>query len=225
MERKPSFSSGNRFERIPPITAGFLVLIAVMFLADLATGGLLAEWGMRDNLLLARGGQLWRFVTPALFHGGWSHVLMNAFAIFVWGSLIERIYGRGRYLAIILFSAVMGVALGFAFSAYRSLGASTVVFGYLGALLSTWTFDKRVRGNTGFFIQVAMIIGFNLLMGFMNQGVDNYGHLGGLLGGYLMARAVGMPHQKTITFERVVCAVGGLAVCGLLIYLGMTKWG
>ena len=80
-----------------------------------------------------------------------------------------------------------GVVASFALTDAASVGASTAIFGLLGALgtfayLNQKTFGDRAKRSLRSIIQIAAI---NLMIGF-TPGIDNWGHMGGLVAGVII---------------------------------------
>ncbi len=156
----------------------------------------LVIWGANYTLLtLAEQTQQWRLVSHLFLHGSAMHLAFNMWAFWHVGRYCELIYGSARMLFIYF---VAGVAGGVASVALRpglviSVGASGAILGLMGALIyfATTVRNRRVDWQ-GLLAPVAI----NLLFGFMYGRVDNYAHIGGLLGGLLAAFIVGAPGER-----------------------------
>jgi rhomboid protease GluP len=164
-----------------------LVFLAQMISQQLLGTDLPAMMGMKVNDLIAEG-QLWRLITPVFLHGGILHIGFNMYALFILGPGLERYFGHGRFIALYFVSAFAGNVLSFIFSPAPSLGSSTAIFGLLGA---QGVFVYRNREVFGGFARRALtnvlwIAGVNLVIG-LTPGIDNWGHLGGLIGGTIFA--------------------------------------
>lgn len=143
--------------------------------------------GGKINELILEG-QVWRLLTPALLHGSLLHIAFNMYALFSLGSSLERYYGRGRFLLLYVIGAFCGNALSFLLSPKASIGASTAVFALVAA---EGVFIYRNRSLFGarakaMLTNLVLIIAVNLVIG-LQPGIDNWGHLGGLMGGALFA--------------------------------------
>jgi rhomboid protease GluP len=182
-----------RFPRVTPIVTYVMLGVTVaVFLLQLGTQfifgqDLAAALGMKVNESIING-ELWRLITPIFLHGSILHIGFNMYALFALGPSLESYYGHGRYLALYLLSGFAGNVISFLFSSNPSLGASTAVFGLIGAEA---IFLYRNRGILGGMAQralsnVVFIIVINLILG-MSPGIDNWGHVGGLLGGTFFA--------------------------------------
>jgi rhomboid protease GluP len=141
--------------------------------------------GSKINDLILQG-QVWRFFTPMLLHGSLLHLGFNMYALHIIGAPLERRFGHGRFLLLYLAGAFAGNVFSFLFTAATSLGASTAIFGLLGAQAvflyrHRELFGKQARAALQNILQVAAI---NFLIG-LTPGIDNWAHLGGLLGGLL----------------------------------------
>ena len=116
------------------------------------------------------------------------HIAFNLYALFIFGPGLERYYGHGRYLALFLISGFAGNVASFLFSPAPSLGASTAIFGLLGAE-GVFLYQNRSllgRGAQRALTNLIVLAVINLVLG-MQPGIDNWGHIGGLIGGTLFA--------------------------------------
>jgi len=170
-----------------------------IWLVTLKLGGGLAN-SAPDKLLVWGGntasavqaGEWWRLLSATFLHSGLMHVAMNMIGLAAAGITVERIYGQRLYAIIYLGAGLLGSAFSLHFAAQKavSVGASGAVFGVIGALLVAVlqhrdklpkAFSKQTTSSLGLFIVYA------LLQGFSKPGIDNAAHIGGLLGGCLLA--------------------------------------
>jgi rhomboid protease GluP len=137
-------------------------------------------------------GEYWRFITPVFIHGGLLHVFINMYSLFAIGPVVERFFGPRRTLGLYLLSGVAGVLLSFAFSPYPSVGASGAIFGLLGSLGVFLYQNRSAFGPAGKMQlrRIVIIALLNLGLG-LSPGIDNWGHLGGLIFGAGMAWFIG----------------------------------
>lgn len=187
--RRQSFS-----ERVQsnPATSGLILATGLVFIAQVVSQqifqfDLLLALGAKDNQAILRG-QLWRYLTPMLLHVGLAHFFVNMYSLYVIGPAVERPFGPVRYLTIYFLSGFSGVAASLAFSQSPSAGASGAIFGILGALAGFIYQHREVMGQAGsgqlrHIILVALI---NLAIG-LSPGIDNWGHLGGLVAGVALS--------------------------------------
>ena len=186
-----------RLPESPPIVSYIILgLTIAVFLAQMATQYLVgtdipAALGMKVNELIQRG-QLWRLFTPMLLHGSFLHILFNMYALNAFGPSLERFYGHSRYLALYVLAGFSGNVLSFLFSKAPSLGSSTAIFGLLAAE-GVFLYQNRAlfgQGAQRALTNIIMVGALNLFIG-LSPGIDNWGHLGGLLGGLLFAWVAG----------------------------------
>jgi rhomboid protease GluP len=143
--------------------------------------------GDKNNSLI-RDGQLWRLITPILLHGPIWHIGFNMYALFSLGSGLERRFGHVRFLLLYLLAGFAGNVLSFLITSGNSIGASTSIFGLIAAegvflYQNRKLFGEEARQAIGNVVSVAAI---NLFIGFSSGGyIDNWGHIGGLLGGLI----------------------------------------
>jgi len=175
----------------PYATYTLLALTVFVYLLQMAGQYLLkldlvTALGLKVNVFI-RQGELWRLITPVFLHGSILHIAFNMYALFLYGRELETRFGHGRFLLLYFLSAYTGNVLSFLLTPGNSLGASTAVFGLLAAE-GMFVFQNRqvlgARANR-VLMNVLYIAGINLFIGFTTTGVDNFGHLGGLLGGLL----------------------------------------
>ena len=178
-------------ERKPYITIALLVMMAVFYglqwLTDLVFGyDLLAIYGMKSNELIIAG-EYWRLVTAMFLHGSIIHLGFNLYALYILGRRVEQFFGSFRFLGLFLIAGIAGNLFSFLLTDAPSLGSSTAIFGLLGAegifiYQHRKLFGDQSRVALRQIIQVAV---GNLAIGFMIPGIDNMGHIGGLIGGAL----------------------------------------
>ncbi len=133
-----------------------------------------------------RAGELWRFLTPVLLHASIPHILFNMYALIIFGPTLERYFGRWRFLLLYLLGGFAGNVMSFLLSSGYSVGASTAIFGLIGAE-GIFLFQNRklFGGHFGRAIgNIAFIVVVNLLLD-LTPGIDIWGHIGGLFGGLI----------------------------------------
>ena len=185
------------------------VTIAVSLAAAFASDALNLYNALELNKPLVADGQLWRLLTVTLVHGqpppsdipaGTNpffaftlvHLGLNMYALYLVGPIVERLYGLGRLLG---FYAVMGICGSLATFAFGSValgtGASGAIFGLFGVVFAATRLhlpllDAQSRRVAS---QIGSLILINIILGFSSGIVDNTAHIGGLVGGMLLAVA------------------------------------
>jgi len=197
-----------------------------------------AAIGVKANSLIAHG-QVWRLFTPIFLHASPDpqnltaallHVGFNLYALYVLGPGLERFYGYKRFLALFILSGFAGNVMSFLFSTAPSLGASTAIFGLIGAEGVFLYQNREILGDSARqgLRNVVVIALINLFIGVApGSNIDNWGHIGGLLGGVLFAwfagpvlKVEGVPPELSVVDQRESGDVirAGLSV-GLLFTL------
>ena len=184
----------------PRVTYAILGITIVVYLIQLLTQftvgyDLPVELGAKANAAI-RAGQLWRFFTPMLLHGSILHIGFNMYALYIFGIGLERRYGHGRFLLLYILSGFAGAVFSFLFSSAYSIGASGAIFGLVSAegiflIQNRKLFGTRMRGALN---NVIFVVAINLFLG-LQPGIDNWGHVGGLMGGLIFAWFAG-PHWE-----------------------------
>ena len=153
----------------------------------------------RDYVL---SGQIYRLVTSMFVHADIYHIGFNMYALYALGPQVERYYGKWRFGLIYFISGLLGSLFSCVFMASNtySVGASGALFGLLGSIAYfTYYYRATIQGLLR--SQVVPAIIMNLAIGFMIPGIDIMAHIGGLIGGILMAMAIGIGDKGRKTDE------------------------
>lgn len=137
---------------------------------------------------------VWSFLTHALLHGGWLHLLLNGAAFLGLGNALVRAVGPGRFLAVFVVTAVAGALL-FGLLAQTQgplVGASGALFGFLG-MITAWQ-ERALRrmglSRAPIWKRIAGLIALNVILDLGLGGLLAWeAHLGGWIAGWLMAYA------------------------------------
>jgi rhomboid protease GluP len=169
-------------------------------------------------------GRWWTFLSAGWLHGSLLHIAFNLLWIRSLASEVAQAFGVGRLVIIYTFAIFMGCVLssvtGYLFpglpglqGAQITIGASGGLFGLLGALLAYGqiTKDYQVRYRALVF---ALLM---FLLGVISPNVDNWGHFGGFLGGYLISNIPGLNPRYREGLRHLFVALICLGLTGLSI--------
>lgn len=191
-------------KKIPYVTISLIAINTLLFVIMYLFGyeryfiERYSVWGYG----IVKAGEFYRLITGTFLHGGFGHFLFNMYALYVIGSQMEGFLGWSKYLIVYLFSALIGSLFSIIFNSIASIGASGAIFGLLGSLIY-FGYHYRVFLGTVIKSQIIPILLLNLFIGFMSNGeIDNFAHIGGLIGGVLMTMALGVKYKST-TSEKV----------------------
>ena len=189
---------------MPPVTQALLIANVAVFLLEMAGGMSFLEWFAlwppSSGPSLAPSFQLWQLVTYSFLHANLAHIFFNMFALYMFGSDIERLFGS-RFFAAYYFVSVLAAAIchlivtGWMGAApYPTVGASGGIYGLLLAygiyfpnrqlMLLIPPIPMRARTFVIVFALLELVLGVTGTA----AGVAHFAHLGGMLGGYLMIR-------------------------------------
>ena len=205
----------------PIVTVAIIVICVVMFLIS-GMGydtGKLIMFGANSTRLV-KNGELYRLFTYMFLHGGFLHIFMNMYSLYIVGTRVEDFFGKWKYLLIYLVSGICGGLLSIGLNSnIISVGASGAIFGLFGALLY---FGNNYRGYVGAMVksQILPIVIYNLVIGFFLPEIDMWGHVGGLIGGFLMANMLGTIENKKYNFNNIFLFI---LYFGFLVYLGLFR--
>ena len=180
-----------------------LVCVLVFLLQNLTTQhtGYFVYDPITSNFALSAYGirnlQLWRLVTYMFLHGGFWHLALNMWGLYLFGSLLERRMGSVNFLKLFFLSGIVGALLWLAFnwsSPIPCIGASGALFGvmvaaammYPNVMIMLLIPPIPLKLKT-FVIIYALIESFSSITGFQGQ-IAHLVHLGGLVGGYFYMR-------------------------------------
>ena len=176
----------------PRAVYGLLVIIGLVFVLEELSGGsqnpqVLVNFGANYAPLVSAG-EYWRLFTANFLHIGFLHIAFNGYALYVVGQETEAIYGSARFLVIFLLSCLAGAIASFAFTYGLSAGASTGIFGLIGTMIAYFIRNRKVFGSLGRsrLNNLLFVAAINIVYGVSVSFIDNWGHVGGFLGGLLL---------------------------------------
>ena len=185
------------FSAKPTVTYALLGITIFIYILQFASVRLYgtdipAYFGVKaDQLIIA--GQWWRLFTPMFLHGSVMHIGFNMYALYLLGPTLERFYGHGRFLLVYLLAGFAGNVMSFLMTPGPSLGSSTAIFGLLAAqgvfLLQNRRYFDQQRTSQAL-RNIIVVAAINFMIG-LSPGIDNWGHLGGFIGGGIFAWLAG----------------------------------
>ena len=184
----------------PIVTYIIMAICIILFILMELSGGstnsqILLKYGANLDVLV-KNGEYYRLFTCIFLHVGIMHLLCNMYSLYIIGREVENLFGKIKYIIIFILSGIFGSIMSLAFTHNTiSAGASGAIFGLLGALLY---FGMHYRTYLGEAIKrsIIPIIVVNLIIGFFAEGIDLAAHIGGLVGGVLVAMMVGVPDKS-----------------------------
>lgn len=209
-----------------PVVTSVLILLNIILFAAMYIFGkgstniyTLVRFGAFHKELIVSG-EYYRLFLSMFLHIGAFHLLCNMYSLYVIGPQLESFFGKWKFLLLYLVSGLSGNLLSMVFPGNGgiSAGASGAIFGLLGALVY-FGYHYRVYLGTVMKSQIIPLIILNLGIGFIVSGINNAAHIGGLIGGVLMAMAVGVPYKSTKT-EKVNGWILTAIFLGFMIYMG-----
>ncbi len=205
--------------KTPVVTITLICIIGLVYLYALLTNPDVFVYDFGIHRELIRSGEIYRLLTGAFIHVDLIHLLCNGYALYMIGSMVEGFFGKKKFLVIYLVSAITGSLLSISMSSGFSIGASGAIFGLLGALLY-FGYHYRVYFGSVILGRIIPVIIVNLAIGFMISGIDNFAHIGGLIGGFLISKALGI-NSKDKTSDKVNGIVMSVIYVAFLIILGI----
>ena len=218
----------RRMRRLPLVTVVILVVLVVIFLAEVRVGALASREAIVAMGALARervaAGEYWRLLTAPWLHGGVDHLVGNGIALFILGMLCEAAFGRVQFVLLYVLSGLAGSVVSLAVSVGPSVGASGAIFGLQGAAIMLFRLHRDrllVRDRRVGFVLLVWAI-YSIAGGLMQPFIDNGAHIGGALGGALIARRLHpvvlspLPPERAAALRRWLWLVAALLAAALI---------
>jgi rhomboid protease GluP len=191
LSRKVDFE--RRMGRVPPVTIVTLALLALIFVAEIRMGALASKESIIAMGALARervvAGEYWRLLTAPWLHGGTEHLVGNGIALYILGMVCEAAFGRAQLVVLYVLSGLAGSLVSMLVSVGPSVGASGAIFGLQGAAIVLLRRERDrllVRDRRVGFVLLIWAI-YTIAGGLTDPFIDNGAHIGGALGGALIA--------------------------------------
>jgi rhomboid protease GluP len=203
---------------LPSANLTSIIVLAVnlsFFLGQLALSSRVEDPGIAYRLAIFGGGQWWRLVTAGFLHGGWIHLLMNSWSLFILVREVEQFYGTNRLIVAYVVSTISGFLLACFLSPHPVLGASCAAFGLMGIMLAMGIgqradpLTQAVRQHYGQWIVIGIVMS-------LQGGISLSGHVGGLVGGFLVGLIAGRPGHPGSPRETFWKVVSYLAIALVL---------
>jgi len=182
-KRKPAIVTAlRRSSDRPVVTYAIMAVTVLVYVAQFLSGGYVYnQFGYAPVYTTF---EPWRMITSAFLHSPSSilHIVFNMYSLFIFGPILEHLLGRVRFIALYLISAFGGsVAVLLLAENVYVVGASGAIFGLLGAF---FVIQRRMGGNS---LQLVIVIGINLAIGFFVPNIAWQAHVGGLIAGAAVA--------------------------------------
>jgi len=202
----------------PVVTWTIIGLTVIVYLLQLVSGGAVTNALFYHPVLTEY--QPWRMLTSLFVHSEQSvlHILFNMYSLLIFGPILERAVGRCRFLALYLLSG-LGGSVGVLLIDPRIgvVGASGAIFGLLGAF---FVIQRRLGGNN---LQLIIVIGLNLVIGFIIPNIAWQAHVGGLITGAVTAfvllrtRGARKHNEQLLLLGAVLAGLIVLTVIGVIL--------
>jgi rhomboid protease GluP len=190
-------------------TIVFVAVLVVVYFVEVASGGstnadVLVRLGANVPELVVAG-QVWRWFTSIFLHIGMVHILLNSWALFQLGGLLEAFAGPRRMLTVALASGLAGSAASTGWHLWNgtpglSAGASGAVFGLLGGLVGFLLRHRQALLPAGKQLLSSLLVwaALNVYLGLSQPGIDNAAHFGGAATGALLGYVVLAGRARTV---------------------------
>jgi len=215
------FNTGNRVQKDTPIVLNLVIINVLVFIAqnlfnkeDLSLSDKLAIHNYSSDYF-----EPYQIVTNMFAHGGIGHIFFNMFALYTFGSILERVWGHKRFL---IFYFICGLVASIAsmfflkdqlfFDSVNNQNVLQVgsALGASGAIMGLFAAFAYLFPNTELYIMfipvpikakwaVALMVALDLFgqFGPVKTGIGHYAHLSGLVTGFLLVLYWNKNNKKT----------------------------
>lgn len=220
----------RRMGRVPPVTLATLVLLALIFVGELRLGALDSKESIIAMGALARdrvvAGEYWRLLTAPWLHGGAEHLIGNGIALYILGMVCEAAFGPVQFVVLYVLSGLAGSLVSIALTPGPSVGASGAIFGLQGAAIVLLRRERErllVRDRRVGFVLLIWAI-YTIAGGLTSPFIDNGAHIGGALGGALIATRLHPVLLSALPAERAAVARRWLWLVVALLAYAVVGW-
>ena len=203
----------------PIITYTIMGILTIIFLLQfiIDPNALILYLACQKGLVISGG--FYRVISSAFLHIDIVHFVCNMYALYMVGKMSESFYGKKKFVIIYIISAIAGSLLEMSMSNAFGLGASGAIFGLLGSLLY-FGYHYRVYFGNVLIKQILPVVIINLAIGFMIPGIGVFAHIGGLIAGILVSKAVGI-NSKDTKSDKINGIILSIVYMAFLVFLGI----
>lgn len=207
-----------------PVTKALIGINIAVYLAGMIFPGVFQHFAFAPILGYF---EPWRFLSTAFLHNGVLHIVLNMYALWIAGNVLERFLRWWRYLLLYLLSALGGSVLVLLFAGnstqawvQATVGASGAIFGIFGAIV---VIQRRLGGDA---TQIMGIIIINMILSFVVPNISWVGHLGGLLTGVVVALSYTRTLERPMTHRarNISAIIASALIFAVLVTIAWAKY-
>ncbi len=186
------------------IGINIIVFLILEALGTTESSEFMMECGAIYPPYISEKGEYWRLFTATFMHFGVSHLVNNMLLLGSAGRILEKAIGKVKYLVLYLIAGIGGSLLSYSQMMHAgdykvAAGASGAIFGIIGALAWVVIVNKgkyETLTGKGLIIMIVLC----LYYGVATANVDNWGHIGGLVMGFIVCMIFYQRNVKKIDF-------------------------
>jgi rhomboid protease GluP len=173
------------------IVINIIIYLLVHHTSILGETDFVLHRGALSWYLIKEKGEHYRILSSMFLHSDFEHLANNMLVLFFVGDNLERAVGKIKYLIIYFGSGIIAGLSSISYNMLKrefvmSIGASGAIFGIVGAMGYILLINKgRVKNTSS--IQIVLFTVFSLYGGVANANIDNVAHIGGFIGGVILA--------------------------------------
>ncbi len=217
----------------------FAAILVIQQNIDPGTPNPILDFGVIDFQSILHG-EWYRLFTALFIHLSLAHIFFNAYALYLFGRTVESLFGHARFTLIYFFGGLCGSLASFVIGRTDSAGASGAIFAVMAAeMVFLYRHRQMLGDNAGRALRELLVLGgINLGLGLLSHVapsaassvIDNWGHIGGFIGGLIMATLIAprfvidQPRTSSahIVDERPLSARWPLALVAVILLIAIT---
>lgn len=186
------------------IIINVIIFVIMEFMGSTEDVAFMIQYGAVFPPNITEGGEYWRFFSATLMHFGFEHLLNNMVMLGAAGHILERALGNVKYVLLYFVAGIGGCVFSYlemltSGNYAVSAGASGSIFGIVGALAWILILHKgKYETLTGKGMIVMLLL--SLYYGASTGDIDNWGHIGGFVMGFLLCMIFYRRNAKEIDF-------------------------
>jgi membrane associated rhomboid family serine protease len=189
-------SGGGFMSNVPKAVKHIIIINVLMLVLTYLNNPLMSKWFALNPISFIW--KPWQLVTYMFMHGGFGHLFFNMYTLFIFGSVLENVWGTKKFLTFYFVTgigaALVNIGVQYLTGSFAlTVGASGAIYGILMGYAMLYPDSMLtlilppVSMKAKWFVLI--FAGIELLLGISNNPADNvahFAHLGGLVFAFLL---------------------------------------
>ena len=196
---------GNSFQRTTPVVLNLIIINTLVYIVQFLFDGpdekiskVIALFPYNTPYF-----KPYQLVTHMFAHGGFFHLLFNMFVLWMFGSMLERVWGPKRFLIFYLVCGLAAAITHLALENVPAVGASGAIMGLFAAFAYLFPNTELIMFPIPFPVKakyaIALLAAYDLFSGVnpLGDNIAHFAHLGGLVMGFILVLIWNKTNKQT----------------------------